>query len=77
MDGGHFYQYSKCSHFSNIRCFFALSFAQDKYEVHLGSFLIRFREFYFLTKSDDFAKAIAFAWRPFLGIIKIVSFLEY
>ena len=43
----------------------------------LESFLIGFREFYFLTKSDDFAKAIAFAWRPFLGIIKIVSFLEY
>ena len=45
--------------------------------MHLGSFLIRFREFYFLTKSDDFAKAIAFAWRPFLGIIKKVSFLEF
>ena len=43
----------------------------------LDSFLIGFREFYFLTKSDDFAKAIAFAGRPFLGIIKIVSFLEY
>ena len=48
--------------------------SMNKYEVH---FLIRLREFYFLTKSDDFAKAIAFAWRPFLGIIKIVSFLEY
>ena len=41
------------------------------------SFLICLGQFYFLTKSDDFAKAIAFAWRPFLGIIKIVSFLEY
>ena len=43
----------------------------------VGSFLIRFREFYFLTESDDFAKAIGFAWRPFLPIIKIVPFLEY
>ena len=40
-------------------------------------FLMRFREFYFLTESDDFAKAIAFAWRPFLRIIKMLSFLEY
>ena len=39
--------------------------------------MIRFREFYFLTESDDFAKAVAFAWRPFLAMIKTVSFLEY
>ena len=31
----------------------------------------------FLTQSDDFGKAIAFAWRPFLPIFKMVSFLEY
>ena len=43
----------------------------------LDSFLIFFRQFHFLTSSKDFAKAIAFAWRPFLGIIKLVSFLEY
>ena len=43
----------------------------------LDSFLIGFREFYFLTKGDDFARAMAFAWRPILGIINIVSFLEY
>ena len=43
----------------------------------LGSFLIRFMEFYFLTESDDFAKAIGFAWRPFLPISKMLSFLEY
>ena len=40
-------------------------------------FLICFWQFYFLTKTDDFAKAIAFAWRPFFPIVKIVSFLEY
>ena len=42
----------------------------------LNSFLIRFREFYFLTPSDDFAKAKAFAWRPFLPIVKMVSYLN-
>ena len=57
--------------------FFARFFACNKYEVLLGSFLIRFRDFYFLTESDDFAKAIALAWRPFLPIFKMLSFLEY
>ena len=28
------------------------------------------------TQSDDFGKAIAFAWRPFLPIFKMVSFFE-
>ena len=38
------------------------------------SFLICFRQFYFLTQSDDFAKAIAFALRPFLPIFKLCHF---
>ena len=42
----------------------------------VGSFLICFWKFYFLTQSDDFGKAIAFAWRPFLPIFKMVSFFE-
>ena len=33
-----------------------------------------FGNFNFVTQSDDFAKAIAFAWWP---IFKMVSFLEY
>ena len=41
------------------------------------SFLISFRQFFFLTQSYDFAKAIGFAWKPFLAIFKLVSFLEY
>ena len=41
------------------------------------SFLISFRQFYFLTHSYDFAKAIGFVWRPFLPIFKMLSFLEY
>ena len=72
-----FCQYSKCSHFSNMRFFLEQVFAQTNYIESLDSFLISFREFYFLTQSDDFAKAIAFAWRPFLPIFKILSFFEY
>ena len=30
-----------------------------------------------MTQSDDFAKSIAFAWWPFLAIIKMLSFFEY
>ena len=40
----------------------------------VDSFLICLREFYFLTQSDDFAKAIAFSWRPFLVILKLSYF---
>ena len=36
-----------------------------------------FFHFSFFTQSDDFAKAIAFAWWPFLAIFKILSFFEY
>ena len=32
--------------------------------------------FKFLTQSEDFAKALAFAWWPFLAIFKILSFFE-
>ena len=40
----------------------------------VDSFLICFREFYFLTQSDDFAKAIAFALRPILPIYNLSNF---
>ena len=52
-------------------------FAWNKYNVIVESFLRCFRQFNFLTKSYDFSKAIAFAWRLFLPIFKLVSFLEY
>ena len=38
------------------------------------TFLICLREFDFLTQSDDFARAIAFAWRPFLPLFKLSHF---
>ena len=53
---------------------FLLSCHEGNYVVAVDSFLIRFRQFYFLTQSDDFAKAIAFAWRPFLLILKLPDF---
>ena len=53
------------------------SFAKNWYNVHLDSFLICFWQFYILFQSDYLAKALAFAWRPFLSIFKMVSFLEY
>ena len=52
-------------------------FALNKYNMLVDSFLICFRQFYFLTENDDFAKAIAFGWRPFLPIFKTLLFLEY
>ena len=32
---------------------------------------------FIFTQSDDFAKAIAFAWRPLLPIFKMLTVLEY
>ena len=40
----------------------------------VDSSLICFRQFYFLTQSDDFARAMAFARRPFLPIFKLSHF---
>ena len=40
----------------------------------VDSFLICCGQFYFLTQSDDFTRAIAFAWRPFLPIFKLSQF---
>ena len=45
--------------------------------MSVESFLICFWQFYFFTQTDDFANPIAFAWRPFLPIFKMLSFLEY
>ena len=45
--------------------------------MSVDSFFICFWQFYFLPQSDDFAKSIAFAWRPFLLIFKMLSFFEY
>ena len=63
---------------SRILCFFSrVFFAYNNYNLVVDSFLICFRQFYFLTQSYDFSKAIGYALRPFLPIFKLVSFLEY
>ena len=41
------------------------------------TFLACFREFDFLTQTEYFAWAIAFALWPFLAIFKMLSFVEY
>ena len=41
------------------------------------SFLLSFVQLYFLTQTDDFAKALGHGWRPFFPIFKMVSFFEY
>ena len=52
-------------------------FAENNYIVYADSFFICFWQFYFLTQTHDFTKPIAFAWRPFLPIFKVLSFFEY
>ena len=52
-------------------------FAQNKLNVFAETFFICLREFYFLSQTEYFAWAIAFALWPFLAIFKMLSFLEY
>ena len=62
--------------FFDYQVFFERIFAQNNYIVAVESFLIHFRQFYFVTQIDDFAKAIAFAYTPFFSIFKMVPFFE-
>ena len=60
--------------------FFERFFAQNNSNVLVESFFACFWHFCFLTQSDHFARAIAFAWAIAFErwpIFKIVSFLEY
>ena len=54
--------------FRKIAAFFEPFFAQDNLNVFLETFLACFRQFYFLTQTEYFAWAIAFALWPFLVI---------
>ena len=54
--------------------FFSIDQPHCLVETFLACF---FSHFQFLTQSDEFAKAIAFAWCPFLQIYQMVSFFEY
>ena len=74
--GGHFWQFSKSSHFSNISSFLE-PFLHTTTAMCCRMFRDIFMHFYFLTQSNDFAKSIAFAWWSFLAIFKVISFFEY
>ena len=63
--------------FFNISCFLEPFFALNNSSVFVETFFACFREFYFLTQSEYFAWAIAFALWPFLAILKMLSFFEY
>ena len=54
--------FQKFSHFLNIWCFFKPFLAQTNSNVLAELFFACFWHFLFLTQSDHFAKAIAFAW---------------
>ena len=57
---GHFWPFSKCSHFSNISSFLEPVFAVNNSNVFVEMFFACFRQFYFLTQTEYFAWAIAF-----------------
>ena len=80
--------YSLCivaifGHFQNALIFRILavflepSFAWNNFNVFVEAFFPCFRQLHFLTQTEYFAWAIAFALWPFLAIFKILSFLEY
>ena len=79
--------YSLCivaifGHFQNALIFRILAvfwsrFLQNNLNVFVETFFACFRQFYFLTQSEYFAWAIAFALWPFLAIFKMLSFFEY
>ena len=70
-------------HFQNalifriLAVFFVRFFAENSFNVFVETFLACLKQFYFLTQSEYFAWAIAFALRPFLAIFKMLSFFEY
>ena len=45
--------------------------------MFVETFFACFRQFYFLTQTEYFAWAIAFALWPFVAIFKMLSFFEY
>ena len=74
---GHFWPCSTYSHFPNISSFQDSFFAQNNSNVFVKTFLECFMQFYFLTQTQYFAWAIAFALWPFQAIFKMLSFFEY
>ena len=80
--------YSLCivaifGHFQNALIFRILAVflepfpAENNFNVFVERFFACFRQLYFLTQTEYFAWAIAFASWPFLAIFKMLSFFEY
>ena len=63
--------------FLTITFFVQPFFAKNNSNVFVETFVACFRQFYFLTKTEFFAWAIAFALWAFLAIFKMLSFFEY
>ena len=68
-------------HFQNaliprILAVFWSRFLHRTTNVFVETFFACFRQFYFLTQTEYFAWAIAFALWPFLAIFKMLSFFE-
>ena len=71
---GPFFQFLKSSHFSKIKRFLERFFAENVSNVLIEEFFPCFRQFYFLTQTDHFAKAIALALSPFFQFSKSSHF---
>ena len=69
-----FFQFSKPSHFSNNKSFLEPFFPYNVWNVVVERFFAYFRQFCFLTQTDHFAKAIAFALWPFFQFSKSSHF---
>ena len=57
--------------------FFWAAFCIEERQCIVETFSTCVFAFLIFDQSDDFAKAIAFAWWPFLAIFKMLSFFEY
>ena len=63
--------------FFEYKLFFQPFFAQNNFNVFVETFFACLRQFYFLTQTEYFVPAIAFALWPFVAIFKMLSFFQY
>ena len=68
------FQFSKSSHFSNIKRFLEPFFAYNVCNVLVETFFACFRPFYLLTQTDHFSKAIEFVLWPVFQFSKSSNF---
>ena len=63
--------------FPILAVFSSRYFAQNNFNVFVETVFGFFRQFSFLTQTEYFAWAVAFALWPFLAIFKMLSFVQY